>query len=317
MKNKEKEKAKEINIEKIVHELRTPLNAILGYTQLILSQKELSRKNLIYINEIQQCGEQLISMISDISSISKNSNNRNQSDSQHSEGRLEFSNIAKDILQTNSNDLFNKKESNSSKILVVDDSPENRNFVVNTLDVIGFHTKEASDGHQALKLWESWKPDMILLDIYMPEINGHDVIQKIRHKEVSGDHVIIIAVSASSLNNDRKEAFASGCDDFLLKPFKLNQLIALIVKYLNAHDPKENAQHAPKKNNRTNCLLESIKQMPPQWLNLFKESIEMLDIKKTELHIKELEKKDSRASAVLQDWLNQFDFDRMQQLICY
>lgn len=160
------------------------------------------------------------------------------------------------------------------------------------LDILGFRAKEASNGHQALEIWENWNPDLILLDICMPVINGHDVIQTIRNKELPEDHLFIIAVSASSLENDRNIAIESGCDDYLMKSFKLNPLIELIGKYIHADGSQKSNQHTNTKINTPNWLLDSMKQMPAIWLKQFKDSIEMLDPINTKYHITKLEKKD-------------------------
>ncbi|MBF0449725.1 MAG: response regulator [Candidatus Magnetomorum sp.] len=315
--NKEKQfLSKEKQVGKIAHELRTPLNAILGYTQLMLYKKDYSHGSLEYINAIQHCGEQLLSLINDISSISKGKSDTSP-DVDRSKNRFELFNTPQNIFQQNNNkpNALYPKNSRSGKVLVVDDSPDNRKFVMNTLDILGFRIKEASDGHQALEIWENWNPDLILLDIYMPEVNGHDVIQTIRNKELPGDHVFIIAISASSLEKDKDLAIESGCDDYLLKPFKLNTLIELIKKYMNVDDSQNSTQQSYKEKNIPNWLLDRIKQMPAKWLKQFKDAIEMLDPIQTKFYITKLEKNDLQAASVLMDWVKQFNFDRLQQLI--
>jgi len=316
--NKEEELflSKEMQIGKIAHELRTPLNAILGYTQLMRYKKNFSHGGLDYINSIQHCGEQLLSLINDISRIAKGKSDT-QPDVGRSKKRIEIFDISQDILKQNPNisNALPTKNSRTGKVLVVDDSSDNRTFVINTLDILGFHTKEASDGHQALEIWENWNPDLILLDIYMPEINGHDVIQTIRDKELPEDHVFIIAVSASSLENDKNLAIESGCDDYLMKPFKLNTLIELIEKYMNANTSQKSNQQSHKEINTPDWLLDSIKQMPATWQKQFKNSIEMLDPIKTKYYITKMEKKYLQSASVLMDWVNQFNFDRLQELI--
>ena len=149
----------------------------------------------------------------------------------------------------------------------------------------------------------------------MPEINGHDVIQTIRDKELPEDHVFIIAVSASSLENDKNLAIESGCDDYLMKPFKLNTLIELIEKYMNANTSQKSNQQSHKEINTPDWLLDSIKQMPATWQKQFKNSIEMLDPIKTKYYITKMEKKYLQSASVLMDWVNQFNFDRLQELI--
>jgi len=317
-KNNKREKLvllKEEKIGKIAHELRTPLNAILGYTQLILHKNDCSFASLEYINAIQKCGEQILERINEISNISKENTNI-KNDKNQSNDHFDIYNIAKKIKQTNfdKTNLKTKNEHNSCKVLVVDYSNDNRQFVINTLDILGLATKEASDWNQALKILKKWNPDLILLDTN-PDINLHDIIKRIRKHEKSEKHVIIIAFFDSFIEIDFQAVIESGCDDYLLKPFKLNILIDLIGKYIDLHSCKKNIYQSNKENYNSKSISKSIKMMPSKWFNQFKESIEMLDPIKTKFQISKLEKKDFKAAAVLNEWVKNFNFDRLQQLI--
>ena len=127
--------------------------------------------------------------------------------------------------------------------------------------------------------------------------------------------MFVIAVSASSLENDKNLAIESGCDDYLVKPFKLNTLIELLEKYLNANTSQKSNQQSHKEINTHGWLLDSIKQMPATWQKQFKSSIEMLDPIITKSYITKMEKKGLQAASVLMDWVNQFNFNRLQQLV--
>lgn len=318
--NEKKEKhfiTREQMVGKMVHGFRTPLNAILGYTQLILYKKDYSQASREYIKAIHQCGEELLSLINGMYDFAKSKSN-DKPHTQLSENRFELFDIAKKIINEpeieTETEVISKKETSKRKILVVDDTDSNRVFLINTLDIMGFSTKGASNGQHAIDIWKEWKPDLILMDIYMPDIDGNDVIKIIRKDESPGTHVIIIAVSASSIENDHSRAFSSGCDDFLIKPIKLDKLFELIEKHLNEYKTnqaiqKTHEQHTPP------WLLDIIKQMPQKWLFEFKESIEMLDPIKTKFLIRKLEEKDIQAASVLMGWLKKYNFERLQQLI--
>jgi len=88
----------------------------------------------------------------------------------------------------------------------------------------------AHNGIEAVTINEDEKPDMILMDIRMPEMNGLDATRII--KEVSSD-TPIVALSAYAFEENVREAKAAGCDDFLAKPFKVENLIEVVRKYLN------------------------------------------------------------------------------------
>ena len=109
-------------------------------------------------------------------------------------------------------------------ILVVDDQAENRMLLVEILRAVGFGTREAADGKEALTLATEWSPDAILMDMRMPGMDGLEVIRRLRALEPQRS-IPIIAVSASAFEADRQQALAAGASDFLGKPFREHELL--------------------------------------------------------------------------------------------
>lgn len=134
----------------------------------------------------------------------------------------------------------------SYRILVVDDTQENRLLLVKLLQPIGFEVLEAENGEQALTLWDSWQPHLILLDTRMPVIDGMEVAIQIRAKEREKQgkslinhqspnnsyHTVIIALTASAFEERRDEIIAAGCDDFVRKPFQEQVLFEKMTEFL-------------------------------------------------------------------------------------
>ena len=117
------------------------------------------------------------------------------------------------------------------KVLVVDDIPSNRAVLVDLLQPIGFEVIEASDGRQAVILAQEKRPHLILMDRYMPLMNGHTSTSHIREMPELRE-VVIIAVSASVSEEDELRSREIGFDDFLPKPVKWSMLATLIEKHL-------------------------------------------------------------------------------------
>ena len=115
------------------------------------------------------------------------------------------------------------------KILVAEDEDSNYELVKIVLQK-RYRLLRAHNGIEAVTINEDEKPDMILLDIRMPEINGLDATRII--KEASSD-TPVVALSAYAFEEHVREAKAAGCDDFLAKPFKVENLIEVVRKYLN------------------------------------------------------------------------------------
>lgn len=109
-------------------------------------------------------------------------------------------------------------------ILVVEDDPEVRAFVAATLDAHGYAHRGASTGREAIALAATSAPDIILLDLGLPDIDGIEVVRAIRAWSV----VPIIVVSARSEDADKIGALDAGADDYVCKPFSVGELLARI-----------------------------------------------------------------------------------------
>lgn len=121
------------------------------------------------------------------------------------------------------------------RILIVEDHPVNRLLLVKILSLPGFELREVEDGKAAIALWQSWKPDLILMDIQMPGMNGYDATRCIREiEQAQGVTRLtpIIAVTASAFEDQQQEAIASGCNDIVTKPFKSNRIFEKIARYV-------------------------------------------------------------------------------------
>lgn len=117
------------------------------------------------------------------------------------------------------------------RLLVVDDNAENRFLLVKILQDLGFQVNQASSGSEALALWESWQPDLIWMDIRMPDLDGYEVTQRIRSTP-KGQSPIIVALTAQASVSDRSSALASGCNDYLTKPLQDRFVFAKLTEYL-------------------------------------------------------------------------------------
>src|SRR6185503_3606384 len=107
-------------------------------------------------------------------------------------------------------------------VLVVEDDDEVRGVLVRELGSRGYRVQEASDGRGALERWEASRPDVILLDLGLPDMDGLDVIRRIRRDAMTP----IVILSARFAEREKVEALERGADDFVTKPFGLDELHA-------------------------------------------------------------------------------------------
>jgi two-component system alkaline phosphatase synthesis response regulator PhoP len=118
------------------------------------------------------------------------------------------------------------------KILIVDDSIEIIDFLLYILNKEGYTVEFALNGKEAIRMAESFKPDLILLDVMMPELSGIEVCRELRNRE-KFKKTQIVFLSARSEENVETEAFDSGCDGFINKPIRPQALLCRIAYLLN------------------------------------------------------------------------------------
>jgi PAS domain S-box-containing protein len=119
----------------------------------------------------------------------------------------------------------------SRRVLIVDDKADNRRLLRDLLAPLGFELLEAADADACLRLASSEKPDVILLDLRMPGMDGLEATRRLRTMAATRD-VVIIAVSASAFDENRERCLEAGADDFLPKPFRLERLMELLRAHL-------------------------------------------------------------------------------------
>ena len=120
------------------------------------------------------------------------------------------------------------------RILIADDEPISRKLLNKLLTSLGFQIREATNGKEAVELWESWHPHFIWMDMQMPVMNGCEATRKIRQKsqETNASSPTIVALTASALAKDREQSLGAGCDDFVSKPFRREELLDKLSQYL-------------------------------------------------------------------------------------
>jgi len=118
-------------------------------------------------------------------------------------------------------------------VLVVEDSDDNREILRHVLRSSGYGVLEAVNGVQAVEICKHQHPDLILMDLSMPVLDGYGAVREIRALDGTGA-VPIIAVSAHASVDNRAKAFAVGFDDYLTKPIDFAQLERLLHRYLHA-----------------------------------------------------------------------------------
>jgi len=117
------------------------------------------------------------------------------------------------------------------RILVIEDHEENRRLLRDLLTSFGYELIEAVTGEEGLTAAEAERPDLVLMDIQLPGIDGYETTRRIKAKQAL-NHIPVIAVTSYALSGDDVKAFAAGCDAYVTKPFDPAELLEKIRGYL-------------------------------------------------------------------------------------
>lgn len=121
----------------------------------------------------------------------------------------------------------------TKRVLVIEDQPDNRQILRDLLGSAGIEVIEATDGAAGVAAAVSDMPDLILMDIQMPRMDGYEATRRIKADARSGA-IPIIAVTSFALSGDAQKARDAGCDDYVTKPFSPRALLAKVHDYLGA-----------------------------------------------------------------------------------
>jgi two-component system cell cycle response regulator DivK len=119
----------------------------------------------------------------------------------------------------------------SKRILLIEDHEDNRRIVRDLIGATDYELVEAATGEDGVAMAESHQPDLILMDIQLPGIDGYEATRRIKANPALA-HIPIIAVTSYALSGDEVKARAAGCDDYVTKPFSPRALLGKVREYL-------------------------------------------------------------------------------------
>jgi len=124
------------------------------------------------------------------------------------------------------------------KILIVEDNDMNRDMLSRRLERKGHQISIAIDGKQALEMASSEQPELILMDLSLPELDGWEATRRLKADNTT-QHIPVIVLTAHALKTDREGAFEAGCDDYDVKPIDFPRLLVKIETLLKAGETKQ------------------------------------------------------------------------------
>src|SRR5205807_10527298 len=126
----------------------------------------------------------------------------------------------------------------SQLILVVEDDATMQKMALKILRSRGFRSELAKNGREAVAMAAALKPGLILMDLSLPEMNGWEATRALKADRTLA-HIPVVAITAHAMVGDRETAIAAGCAECLTKPFELEELIALVERYVGPAQSQE------------------------------------------------------------------------------
>ena len=150
------------------------------------------------------------------------------------------------------------------RLLIVEDQVDSRQLLLEMLTSVGFEVRTASNGQEAVAIWQAWQPQLIWMDMRLPLMSGREATKTI--KALPGGHdTIIIALTASSFVEEREQILADGCDDFIRKPYREHEIFDALARHLGVRFSYENAKNESASQTQTIPL--DLSGLPTDWLS--------------------------------------------------
>jgi signal transduction histidine kinase/CheY-like chemotaxis protein len=200
------------------------------------------------------------------------------------------------------------------KILTVDDKLINRQLLIKLLEPLGFEMKEASNGQEAITIWNQWQPQLIFMDMRMPVMDGYEATKYIK-STTKGNATAVIALTASILEEEKAIVLSAGCDDFLRKPFSEHTIFDVLSKHLGVKYVYEEILRNDIKNAPENVLKsEDLRNMSNEWIfRLYQASLEA-NVNLVMQIIKEIPDIETHLKQSLTQLIHQSQFEKIVDL---
>ncbi|WP_333221841.1 MASE1 domain-containing protein [Microcoleus sp. Pol12A5] len=203
----------------------------------------------------------------------------------------------------------------SYKILTVDDKSINRQLLIKLLSPLGFEVKEASNGQEAIAIWDEWEPHLIWMDMRMPVMDGYEATKYIK-STTKGNATAVIALTASVLEEEKAIVLSAGCDDFVRKPFVEHTIFDALTKHLGVKYIYAETRSPVLDDTEIRPLtLEDLTCMTQEWITQLYEAALEANTNLVLQVVGEIPKTETRLIKSLTKLASQFKFEQILDLV--
>jgi CheY-like chemotaxis protein len=201
------------------------------------------------------------------------------------------------------------------KIMVVDDQPDNRDWLTKLLTSIGFSVRGADNGEAAIRSWEEWNPRLILMDVHMPVMDGLEATRRIK-ADPRGKDTVIAVLTAGAMDEDRRAVSQSGADDFLTKPCREDELLEKIRGLLNIdYDYEEMSQAGDPSLAGLALSAERLGQLPRELVEELRNATIKGNKRLLDKVIFKVRATDAESEHALQGLADKYEYDALTRLL--
>ena len=202
------------------------------------------------------------------------------------------------------------------RILIVDDKPLNRQLLIKLLNPLGFELQSAKNGQEAVEIWSEWEPHLIWMDMRMPVMDGYTATQKIKGT-TKGQATVILALTASVLEEERAVVLSAGCDDFLRKPFREAEIFDAMHKHLGVRYVYENLKPTKTEGVNSGDVLTAkiIEALPTDLITQLEEAIVTSNLDLIDAVTEKIRQENPPLAEAIKNCLHNFEYEKVLNLI--
>ncbi len=193
------------------------------------------------------------------------------------------------------------------RVLVVDDRDTNRDLLAALLRQVGFEIQEAADGQQAVEQFKEWRPDVILMDMSMPGMDGKQATRIIKAMP-HGNATPIVMVTARALEESRIEALQCGADGFVRKPFRVDEILEELRRVAKAEYLYSEQDSVRVDASLEKVQAEALSGLPTGWTSAMRQAVEAADLDQMSLLIDELSQTQPEDAQKLRAFTAHYDY---------
>jgi PAS domain S-box-containing protein len=200
------------------------------------------------------------------------------------------------------------------RLLIVEDQPENRLLLRKILEPLDLDIREAVNGKEALEIFKLWHPDLIWMDIRMPDMDGFEATHRIKSTE-NGFHTKIIVITAHALEEEKMRIMQAGCDDFIRKPYRSAEIFDALSRHLGVRFIYEKKLPKPPEELELELQPEQLAVLPSELLDKLHQAAIELDIDRTQELIEQIIEHNALIGNGLKKLTDKLDYEYLQKIL--